>query len=43
VTAWLPVLPTVKVMLFALVIVGASFTVRVKFCVPPPLAVKVML
>ena len=42
----LPKLPSVKLTLFALVIAGAWFTVRVKFCVAllptPLLAVKVM-
>lgn len=41
-----PAVPKVNVVLFALVIAGAWFTVRVKFCVAlgvtPLLAVKVM-
>ncbi len=45
VTVKLPALPTVNVVLFALVIAGAWFTVRVKFCMAllptPLLAVKV--
>ena len=46
VTVKLPAAPTVKVVLFALVIAGAWLTVRVKLCValvPTPLAAaKVM-
>jgi hypothetical protein len=32
----LPLMPTVNVVLFALVIAGASFTVKVKLCVGLP-------